>query len=348
MPQLADAEPSRQRRLVIAGLVGTAAIAIALYSWWRMHGLSAGGGGDFDQVWFAAKALRSGENPYPLIGPGKEFEWPWPLLYPGTTVAAVVPFSFLPLLLARVLFIGLGATLFTYAITRDGFARLPVLLGLSFLNALVYCQWTPLLTAAMLIPSLAWLLPLKPNVGLGLALAASPGIVWRNLVVGLAVLLVVSLVLVPEWPVEWWKAIQQAPHMHIPLITIGGPLMLLALLRWRRSDAQLLLLYACLPHTPIIYDVLPLAWIPRTRREAMVFALLTHLAVVAQVYLLPRNAGDGGLWAARILNVTIYLPCLVMILRRPNVDEPTTLGNLIAHALQRWKNRVPDSAASTP
>ena len=37
---------------------------------------------DIDQVWFAAQAILDGRNPYPLIGPGREFEGPWPLYYP--------------------------------------------------------------------------------------------------------------------------------------------------------------------------------------------------------------------------------------------------------------------------
>lgn len=321
MPQWTDAAPSRQQRVVLSCLVGAAAIAVALYSWARIEGLSPGAGGDFDQVWFAAKSLRSGLDPYQLIGPGRQFEWPWPFLYPASTAVAVVPLSFLPLLVARVLFIGGGAALFTYAITRDGYERLPILLSLAFLNAVVYCQWTPLLTAAMLIPSLAWLLPLKPNVGVALAVALPVEKGWRNLALGFALLLAVSLIVLPSWPWAWWKAIQQAPHMHIPLATLGGPLLLLALLRWRRGDARVLLLYACLPHTPIVYDVLPLVYITRTRRESLAFAFLTYLAVAVQLFVLPRSgAVDGALWAARILNLAIYLPCLFLVLRRPNVS----------------------------
>ena len=30
---------------------------------------------DFDQVWFAARALLAGQNPYHLVGPGRTFPW---------------------------------------------------------------------------------------------------------------------------------------------------------------------------------------------------------------------------------------------------------------------------------
>ena len=34
---------------------------------------------DFDQVWFAARSLLAGRNPYHEIGPGLAFDWPAPL-----------------------------------------------------------------------------------------------------------------------------------------------------------------------------------------------------------------------------------------------------------------------------
>src|SRR5215207_5028160 len=37
---------------------------------------------DFDQLWFAARALLAGQNPYHLVGPGRSFPWEFPLFYP--------------------------------------------------------------------------------------------------------------------------------------------------------------------------------------------------------------------------------------------------------------------------
>ena len=50
---------------------------------------------DFSNVWFAAKALLEGRNPYPLIGPGRELDMQYPLIYPAPSFVLVLPFAFL-------------------------------------------------------------------------------------------------------------------------------------------------------------------------------------------------------------------------------------------------------------
>src|SRR5919107_5901674 len=57
---------------------------------------------DFDQVWFAARALFAGRNPYAEIGPGLHFDWPAPLYYPLTAAVAVSPLAMLDRSMAAV------------------------------------------------------------------------------------------------------------------------------------------------------------------------------------------------------------------------------------------------------
>src|SRR5690242_13611695 len=48
---------------------------------------------DFDQTWYAARALFSGRNPYAEIGPGLPFEWAQYFYYPLNAPLAVAPFA---------------------------------------------------------------------------------------------------------------------------------------------------------------------------------------------------------------------------------------------------------------
>src|ERR1051326_8311899 len=97
---------------IVAGIL--AAAYVVLYE--RINRQFGPGASDFDQLWFAARALWRGADTYALIGPGKPYDWPWPLVYPLSTVVAVLPFSALPLLFARVLFVSLSAGTLAYGL----------------------------------------------------------------------------------------------------------------------------------------------------------------------------------------------------------------------------------------
>src|SRR5687767_13567577 len=76
---------------------------------------------DFEQIWFGASKMLDGSDPYSAIGPGRERDQQWPLLYPGPALVVVSPFTALPPKTARIAFSVLGAAVLTAAITRDGF-----------------------------------------------------------------------------------------------------------------------------------------------------------------------------------------------------------------------------------
>ena len=132
----------------------------------------------------------------------------------------------------------------------------------------------------------------------------------------------VAFALQPGWLSSWRVALRGAGHVRVPLLTMGGPLFLLALLKWRRFDARVLLACVCVPHTPVVYDVVPMALVARTSRESMAFSLLTYVALFVQDRYVPGRApADAATFAARVLNFAIYLPALAVILTRPNVSE---------------------------
>ena len=98
----AEPVPSR-RRLMISVVCALVAGAVTVQSnltlpWHR----------DFGQAWFAAGAVLRGENPYALIGPGLEFDWPWPFIYPLTSAIAAIPLAPFPEHVAVVIFSMIG------------------------------------------------------------------------------------------------------------------------------------------------------------------------------------------------------------------------------------------------
>ena len=277
------------------------------------------GGSDFDQLWFAARVVVHGGDPYQSIGPGRAFEWGWPLLYPLPTVIAAIPFAGLPLLAARILFVGLSAGLLAFALSARGVALLIVLLSAAVVDAVRAGQLSLLMTAGLTVNSLAVALVLKPPFGLAL-LAATP----RRQAIAVAaaaglLLSAVAFAIQPGWLFEWMRLVRGSGHLRAPVLALGGPLLLLALLRWRRADARVLLACICVPHTPVVYDVVPLVMLVRNAREALAFAVLTYVALLLQdsmVANMPANDAAGV--AARILNVVVYLPALGLVLSRRN------------------------------
>src|SRR5690348_14747602 len=109
------------------GLAVGAAVLAAIYVWWFDYSTQQLriGGSDFDQLWFAGRALLQHRDPYALIGPGREFRWPWPLVYPLSTVVAVLPLTALPVVAARIMFASLSVGVLTFALTQRGIGVLP-------------------------------------------------------------------------------------------------------------------------------------------------------------------------------------------------------------------------------
>ena len=309
------------QRVALAAAAAAIAAGYVLYFDFSTKQLGLGGS-DFDQLWFAARALWRGSNPYDLIGPGRQFNWAWPFLYPLPAVVAILPIAWLPLLAARVLFAALSVGVLAFALSRRGGGRLAILGSAAAIDAARAGQLSLLLTAAVMLSWLAFVFPLKPPLGFAL-LAASPR--RRSLVVALAggsVLVIAAFAAQPGWMISWLAALRSMSHMRAPALEFGGPLLLLALVRWRRLDARVLLACACVPHTPSLYDVVPIGLVARDFRESLVYALLTHAALFSQQWLVPGlPPAAAATMAARILNVTVYLPALVAILFRPNSPD---------------------------
>jgi hypothetical protein len=274
--------------------------------------------GDFGLAWFGARALLHGGNPYELIGPGLVYDWPWRLIYPLTAMVAALPFALLPQLQATLAFVFLSAALLAWSVTRNAWYPLLMFLSAAFCIAAGAAQWSPLLTAAVGIPPLAIFFGAKPTVGAALAVAAA----WRVRVFaigGFLVLTAVSLSLFPSWPLQWVHSLRTANQVAPPVLRFGGVAILIALLRWRRAEARLIVALACVPQTGSWYEVLPLFLVPSNASETMILCMTSSAGWLMQdLVMTARNESEFNAQVGALMVALAYLPAVIMVLLRPN------------------------------
>jgi hypothetical protein len=301
--------------LRVAFAVATAATA-ALFTWifWSTPRSIQS---DLAPVWAGAGALVHGHDPYASVGPGRAFDTTFPLMYPMTAVLTMTPFAVASMHWADTIFVAIGFGLFAWAMTKDGrlSPALVALVSLPALMALQTAQWSLLLTAAALLPAAGFLLVAKPTIGMAL-FAAYPR--WRT-ALGCALLLAVSFAISPGWVAEWRAGFVTVPHIVAPITRWGGPLLLLALTKWKRSDARLLLGLACVPHTTALYETIPLFLIAETWLQAWALWALAIVVYVGQWATGPYPSVSAH-WSAgqQWIVAVMYLPCLAAVLTRRN------------------------------
>lgn len=287
---------------------------------------------DFDQIWYGAKALRLGRDPYAVIGPGREWgSWPWRLYYPVPALLPALPLSYLDVVTARSVFAAVSAGCFALLVSRLGYAHLAALLSASLISAISLVQFTPLLACAALSPAFGWVLSCKPNMGLAV-LATARSNRWLAISMGLSAMMVVlSLAIQPAWPTQWLAAVREGEHFTPFVLRPGGALLLLALLRWRRPEARWLALLSLVPATPGVQEALILFTVPQSFRSILLLAIGTHCA-----HFWVRPLEQYSSWTdylnteAMALLAFVYLPSLIVILRRPNDGEaPTWLESVM-------------------
>jgi hypothetical protein len=249
---------------------------------------------DFDLLYNAAVQLIRGENPYPIA-----------TRYPLPAVLLAVPFTAIPLAPARLIFDVLVGWGFVYALWRyrGTFASLAVLSG-AYLFAMLNGQTTPLMLAASLVPALGFLLAVKPNASAALWIARPS----RIAVLGVSAFLLLSLLVLPSWPLDWWTALQQDnTDLVPPVLRPFGLVLLLAALRWRSPEGRLLLAIAFIPQNALPYELVLLALIPANLVEMGIYVAGSWIAVAV--------AADQttASWPATL--GAVYLPMLYLVLR---------------------------------
>jgi len=277
-------------------------MASGLFCWFLLAHFHQGAA-DFGWAIAAAHDLLEHHNPY--ANPMQ--------LYPLTCALFGVPFVWMRPEVAGGVFYGVSSGLMAFGLSRHGYHRLLVFMAYPYWAGFLVAQWPPLIVASAFFPLLLPAVTAKPQLGLPVFLTH----LSKRGFAACALVVLVSLALVPQWPRLWIS------HFHnyarfVPLLVIPGPLLLLALWRYRDRDVHLLLFMALMPQR-WFYDMLILWLIPKTRREIVWTAFLSWGAGLWRWYHIPHSFTEVG----RVAVLTIYLPMLIVLLMRGLGEQPT-------------------------
>ncbi|HEV3308064.1 MAG TPA: hypothetical protein VGZ91_16610 [Candidatus Sulfotelmatobacter sp.] len=290
-----------RNRLLIATLIGIATGTFSSFLITRLHQNA----GDFTWALHLAQRLVDHQNPYdtPLE------QYPLPAAFPALPLLRFRPE------IAAGIFFGVSSALLAVGLTRQGYFRLRIFLAYPFWAGLLTAQWSTIIAASAFFPALLPVTMMKPQVGLPVFLTR---LTRRGLI---ACLLVgaLSLIVLPQWPLLWLGQTHYYEHF-IPLMVLPGPLLLLALFRYRDRDAWLLLLAALMPQR-WFFDAFILWLIPKSRREILFTIPISWGAGIYRWYHQPANFTEVG----RLAVIFLYLPMLAIVLFRSqrSVDSST-------------------------
>ena len=267
----------------------------------------------------AAAAIVHGESPYAAITG---------LTYPLPGLVLITPLALVPPGFACALFTFVGTTAFAWALMEQGYAPLLGFFSPGMLFAAQVGQWSPLFAGAVAVAPLGVFLIVKPHVGLA-TFAARP--TWWA-VAGALVSVAIAFAVQPTWIHDWRAsmalagvsvgAVQTASPYNAPVALTGGVLVLLALSKWRRPEARLLVVLACVPQSLLLYEIVPLALIPRGWKQATTYLVLSHVVWRILRFENPWPVKAEYLNASgTLIMLAIFLPLTAMVLKRPNEGE---------------------------
>jgi hypothetical protein len=279
-------------RIAVSAAIG---LASGLFCWFLMRRLQLGAF-DFGWALHLAQRLLARENPYDT-----------PLeQYPLTAGLFALPFLRLRPEVAAGAFWGIGSFFLALGLTRHGYRRLMIFLAYPYWAGLVTVQWSTIITASAFFPLLLPVTMAKPQVGLPVFLTR----LSRRGLLACVVVGLLSLVVMPRWPWLWMGQLGYYQHF-IAIVTLPGPLILLALLRYRDRDAQLLLITSLMPQR-WFFDSFILWLIPQSRIEILVTVCFSWCAGIWRWYYPPSSFAQVGRWIV----LSTYLPMLAIVLLR--------------------------------
>src|SRR5512146_3009115 len=292
-----------RQRLMVAAAIGLAAGLFAYAHLVLVDRPSLGY--DFTFPWRAARALLARRDPYATIIPTGPFPFDNYFKYPLPAAILALPLAWMSGAVAAATFGGISAALLAWGLTRDGWHRLWILVSAPFAITLESGQWSPLLMAGALVAPLSWVAVCKPTVGLAV-FAYRPN--WWA-VLGSLILVVASFVILPSWLAGWTSSVRADPtHKYISLVSVmGGPLLLLALLRWRRAEARYLVALAIVPQILTFYTAFLPMMVAETKRESQAMAILGSTAWLCWTWQLGNGSEDryapvlAGYWILALL-----------------------------------------------
>jgi hypothetical protein len=288
-----QAAPSTRFRVTIAVAIG---LATGVFCWLLLAHLKQGAG-DFRWAIDAAQSLLASQNPY--AEPQQ--------LYPLPAALFGLPFVRLSREMSAGIFFGVSSGLLAFGLTRDGYRRLLVFLAYPYWACLLAAQWGPLIMASTFFPILLPATLAKPQTGIPVALTH----MTRRGLIACLVTTVITFLWMPNWLGLWIQQLGKYEHF-FPLLILPGPLLALALLRYRSTDARLFMLTALLPQR-WFYDPFILWLIPKSRREIVWTVFCSWGAGIWRWYHIPHSLTD----VARTTIVFLYLPILLVLLMRP-------------------------------
>lgn len=286
-------------RIAVSAAIGLASGVFCWFLMVRFHQDAA----DFRWALHLASRVLARQNPYDT-----------PLeQYPLPAAVFAFPFLWLKPEVSAGVFWGISSFLLALGLTRNGYQRLLIFLAYPYWAGILTVQWSPIIAASAFFPLLLPVTMAKPQVGL-------PVFLTRLSVRGTiacAVVGIVSFALLPSWPMLWLR--QGAPNYahFFPLLTFPGPLLFLALLRYRERDALLLLASAAMPQR-WFFDSFILWLIPRSRREIVWTVFFSWGAGIWRWYHFPHSLTEVGRWTV----IFLYLPMLVVVLSRKVGSDP--------------------------
>jgi hypothetical protein len=281
-----------RKRILISTAIGSATGMLCWYLMRHLHQDAA----DFRWALHLANGLVTHKNPYDT-----------PLeQYPLTAGLLALPFLRVSPEAAAGLFYGISSGLLALGLTRHGYRRLLIFLAYPYWAGLLTVQWSTLIAAGAFFPLLLPVTLAKPQIGLPVFLTRAS---LRG-AVACILLFLVSLAIMPGWPRLWIAQTGNYEHF-IPLLVFPGPLLLLALFRYRQRDAIFLLLAACMPQR-WFFDSFTLWLIPKSRREIIWTVFFSWGAGVWRWYHAPHSFTQVGSWTV----IFIYLPMLAVVLLR--------------------------------
>ena len=304
MLQLLCKLAAMRKRITVAAVVGLASGAFCWFVLKRLHQNA----GDFHWALHLAERLVARQNPYDT-----------PLeQYPLPAAFFALPFLRVPPEIAAGLFYGISSALLAFGLTRENYGRLRVFLAYPYWAGAITAQWSTIIAASAFFPVLLPATMMKPQVGLPVFLTR---LSRRGLLACVAVA-ALSLVVLPRWPLLWLGQTHYYEHF-VPLLVFPGPLLLLALLRYRDRDAWLLLLASLMPQR-WFFDGFILWLIPKSRWQILLTASFSWGAGIWRWYHQPASFTEVG----RAAVLFLYIPMLMVVLFRsgsapaPQKDPP--------------------------
>ena len=313
-------DTTRQRELRrIAISFGIATYSYLLFAFAQRL---APGHSDFSVIWFAARAMVEGNNPYAVIGPGRAIPFDWELHYPLTTIVAATPLALLRESWSDFIFVFGSAFLLAYGAVRDNLNRVWIFASAAYVVNAKSAQWSALMASGFFLPLAAAFTCLKPSDGLAI-LSGTGRRSWIIAVSFAVALTLISLVILPSWPRYWMTSVTGTWEFVSPVRRAGGFLLLLAVLRWRTREGRFLFVLSLVPQVQSWYaGVLPLL-VARSKRENQILSLVSSLGYVLMIPLSLESATReiSTFTVGRLMIAFCYLPALIVVLRRPNTAE---------------------------